>query len=120
MDIAVITGASSGLGRVFSEKVLDRYPMLDEIWLIARRKEKLQSFADKYPDRKIRILPLDLSQPSAYGSLDELLTEEKPNVKVLINNAGFEREGLFSEDEIIGYSFDDKPLLSAVYEAWRL
>lgn len=97
MNIAVITGASSGLGKVFCEKVLKRYPTLDEVWLIARRKGKLQELADKYPNRKFRVLSLDLSQNSSYVYLENLLMELKPNVKVLINNAGFEREGLFRE-----------------------
>lgn len=36
MSIAVITGASSGLGKAFFEKAVERYPELDEIWNIAR------------------------------------------------------------------------------------
>lgn len=97
MKIAVITGASSGLGKVFSEKVLARYPKLDEVWLIARREKKLQELASRYPERKFRALPLDLSNTSSYEQLDALLHELKPEVKILINNAGFEREGLFRE-----------------------
>ena len=48
MDIAVITGASSGLGKVFAEKVCTRYPDLDEVWLIARRKDRLEQFAQEH------------------------------------------------------------------------
>lgn len=36
MQIAIITGASSGLGKVFFEKVAERYPQLDEYWVVAR------------------------------------------------------------------------------------
>lgn len=97
MDIAVITGASSGLGKVFFEKAAERYPELDEIWIIARRENKLKELADRYPDRKIRILPLDLSDAKSIVKLDEVLREQKPNIKVLINNAGFDRGGLFRE-----------------------
>lgn len=52
MDIAVITGASSGLGKVFAEKVCTRYPDLDEVWLIARRKDRLEQFAQEHPGRE--------------------------------------------------------------------
>lgn len=40
-DIAVITGASSGLGVKFLEAVVNRYPQMDEYWILARRKERL-------------------------------------------------------------------------------
>ena len=36
-DIAVITGASSGLGVKFLETVVKRYPQMDEYWILARR-----------------------------------------------------------------------------------
>lgn len=95
MKIAIITGASSGLGKVFFEKVVIRYPKLDEIWIIARRENKLKELANQYPDRKIRVLPLDLSDAKSIETLDEMLNELKPDIKVLINNAGFDRAGLF-------------------------
>ena len=38
MKIAVITGASSGLGVEFTKTIIKQYPKLDEIWIIARRK----------------------------------------------------------------------------------
>lgn len=97
MKIAVITGASSGLGKAFFEKVIERYPELDEIWAIARRESRLRELADKYPGKKIRILPLDLSDSSSIKTLDAALQEQQPDIKVLINNAGFDRAGLFRE-----------------------
>lgn len=97
MNIAIITGASSGLGKVFFEKMTERYTNLDEIWLIARREEKLKDLAAKFPNQKVRILPLDLSNAKSIEILDEVLRENQPNIKVLINNAGFDRAGLFRE-----------------------
>ena len=61
MNIAIVTGASSGLGKVFFEKIVERYPNLDEIWLIARREERLKELAAQYPNQKVRVLPLDLA-----------------------------------------------------------
>jgi hypothetical protein len=97
MTIAIVTGASSGLGKVFFGKVVERYPQLDEIWMIARRESMLKELANKYPDRAIRVLPLDLSDPKSFENLDELLKELNPDIKVVINNAGFDRAGLFRE-----------------------
>lgn len=97
MNIAIITGASSGLGKVFFEKMTERYTNLDEIWLIARREEKLKELAAKFPNQKVRVLPLDLSNEKSIEILDEVLRENQPNIKILINNAGFDRAGLFRE-----------------------
>ena len=42
MNIAIITGASSGLGREFALQICQNYASeIDEIWLLARRKESL-------------------------------------------------------------------------------
>ena len=61
MQIAIITGASSGLGKVFFEKIVERYPQLDEYWVIARRENKLKELAEQHPQQKVRVVPLDLS-----------------------------------------------------------
>lgn len=49
MKTAIITGASSGLGTEFTKAVIAGYPELDEIWVVARRKERLDKFAECYP-----------------------------------------------------------------------
>lgn len=49
--LAVITGASSGLGVKFLEAVIRHYPQLDEYWIIARRKERLKKLAEAYKKR---------------------------------------------------------------------
>ena len=48
MKTAVITGASSGLGVDFLRAVVHNYPEIEEIWLIARRKERLEKLAERY------------------------------------------------------------------------
>lgn len=97
MDIAIITGASSGLGQVFYEQMVGRYPQLDEIWLIARREERLQALARQFPQRKVRVLSLDLADQDTFVVIDQLLAELQPTIKVLINNAGFDRAVRFRE-----------------------
>lgn len=95
MDIAIITGASSGLGAEYTKTIIELFPHLDEIWLIARRKERLDEFVKIYPQTKIKPLSLDLSQEYSYDILNKILMEEKPNIKILINNAGCEKTGSF-------------------------
>ena len=66
MKIAVITGASAGIGREFVYAV-DKYDTFDEIWVIARRRERLEELAAKCRN-PIRPIALDLSD---LGSIDE-------------------------------------------------
>lgn len=96
MNIAIITGASSGLGVEYAKTIIDMYPDLDEIWLIARRKERLEAFAREHTKVKIRPVVLNLAQDSSYDELERILKQENPNIKLLVNNAGFERPGPFS------------------------
>ena len=95
MNIAVITGASSGLGVKFLEAVMKRYPSLDEYWIIARRKDRLEELVGKYPNKHIVPVDADLGDEANYGKIREKLETEKPTVKVVINNAGFERTGKY-------------------------
>lgn len=92
-NIAVITGASSGLGIEYAKAVIEMYRDLDEIWLIARRKNLMEKFADQHSNICIKSIALDLSNNEGYAELKEQLFLEKPNIKVLINNAGYERNG---------------------------
>lgn len=96
MKIAVITGASSGLGKEFAICVNKMYSEIEEIWLIARREDKLKETA-KELNKKIRIIPIDITNESAVSSYTELLKSEKAEVKLLINNAGFGKLGFFTD-----------------------
>ena len=87
MDIIVVTGASSGLGREFALQIAKK-EKVDEIWVIARRLDKLQDLADEISVR-VRPIELDLTDFDAIQKYADLLTELKPNVKILANCAGF-------------------------------
>lgn len=91
MNIAIITGASSGMGVEFVRQ-LDAIANLDEIWMIGRNEHKLQSitFETKALKRK---LSLDLLSNEAYAYLKYLLTDEMPCIRMLINCAGFGLSG---------------------------
>ena len=96
MEIAVLTGASAGLGKAFFNAYLQNGPKVDEIWLIARRKERLEALAAS-TEQKVRVLPLDLVKEESITVLQDLLETEKPQVKALINNAGFGKMGYVYE-----------------------
>ena len=95
MNIAVITGASSGMGREFVLK-LDKEREFDEIWVIARRIEPLLALAEQ-TRAKIRAISLDLTKSESMEEYSALLDAEKPSVKVLVNASGFGRFGAFED-----------------------
>lgn len=84
--IAIVTGASSGLGKEFV-KELSRQKQVDEIWVLARRKENMEALAGKVPVG-IRILAGDLLEEGTFQRLDDWLQKERPVVSFLVNNAG--------------------------------
>ena len=98
MNIAVVTGASSGMGREFV-KAVDRAYALDELWVIARRKERLEALAQECRT-KVRALPLDLSLPESLNAYRALLEEEQPRIRVLINAAGYGVFGAFEGEDL--------------------
>lgn len=98
MRIAVITGASSGMGKEFALR-LDALDTYDELWLIARREERLIEIG-KQTRAKVRALPLDLCQKEARDAYRDLLAEHNPEVAVLVNGSGFGRFGAFTEIDL--------------------
>ncbi len=96
MKIAVITGASSGMGREFVRQAGYFYRSLDEIWVIARRKERLESLR-KECRVPLRIFDGDLLKKQVYRQYHNELKEKKPDIRMLVNAAGFGKSGTFSE-----------------------
>ena len=93
MNIAIVTGASSGMGREFVLQ-LKNYVQVDEIWVIARRLEALESLKTEV-SVPVRPIALDLADPTAFPALENLLAEAKPNIKLLVNAAGFGKFGAY-------------------------
>ena len=98
MKIAVITGASSGIGREFVYAV-DRQDSYDEIWVIARRAERLEELKEKCRS-PVRPVALDLAEDEGLRAYRELLEEEKPDIALLVNAAGCGVFGPFAEKEL--------------------
>ena len=97
MSIAIITGASSGMGREFVYQISEKYKSIDEIWVIARRLDKLNELAASCNKVKIRPLKYDLSDDADLIRFKLLLFQEKPQVRILVNSAGFGIIGTFEE-----------------------
>ncbi len=91
MNIAVITGASSGMGRQFAIQ-LSQAEKFDEMWVIARRKEALDRLSQEI-SCPLRPISLDLTDPRSFETYKALLEQEKPQVRVLVNAAGFGKFG---------------------------
>jgi len=107
--IIIVTGASSGLGREFALQ-LSRTRDADEIWLVARRKDKLAALAAELANdragRKMspRVIEADLSGHPGIGAFGKILEAERANcgpdglfIDTLVNNAGFGTYGTFAD-----------------------
>ena len=95
MKIAVITGASSGMGRDFV-KMIDKIEDCDEIWVIARRVAKLAEIESEN-GKKILPIELDLSQETSFKLYKKLLADANAEVCALVNAAGFGKFGKFED-----------------------
>ncbi len=87
MKIAIITGASSGLGREFLKNAPKYYTDIEEYWIISRSREALEAAAGE-TDAKIRIIPLDLTLDDSIKQLKTELETASADVRLLVNNSG--------------------------------
>jgi len=93
MNIAIVTGASSGMGREFVRQ-LSGWVQPDEIWAIARRTDALEELK-KETAVPVRPLSLDLLDAASFEKLQTMLEEEKPHICLLVNAAGFGKFGAY-------------------------
>lgn len=119
MNIAIITGASSGMGREFALQLAKYLTKTDEIWLLAKRKEPLEELAleltkeldarkntdEKHKGHliKIRTISVDVADEKKLASFAEVLMIRNPAISVLVNCAGTGIYGAFdkqSRDEV--------------------
>ena len=113
MNIAIVTGASSGMGKEFVLQ-LPGAVAVDEIWAIARRGGELEKLrgVSAVP---VRPIVLDLCREESFATYAALLEAQKPNVRLLVNAAGFGKFGTYSridtEDECRMIDLNCKALL---------
>lgn len=117
MKISVITGASSGMGRDFV-KMIDKIEDCDEIWVIARRRERLEELTSE-TGKVIRPIELDLSVKEKLEEYGKLLDEAQPEVVALVNAAGFGKFGKFEdiplEEQLNMIDLNCKALMAVTY-----
>ena len=101
-NIAILTGASSGIGREFV-KTLKDHMNVEEVWVVARSEDKLRALQDETPI-PVKPVPLDLSDPAFIGKMQSLLRAEDPDVRFLLNASGYGKfdavEKLSMEDDL--------------------
>lgn len=118
MKTAVITGASSGMGRDFVRQ-LCAIQDYDEIWVIARRRERLEELRDEIPVR-LRTISLDLTLRESIEEYARLLEEAKPDVITLVNASGFGYFKPFEKAELNGYydmiALNDSAVVGMTYK----
>ena len=95
VNIAVITGASSGIGKEFALQI-DKLEALDEIWLVARRREAMEDLAHKL-SAKARIICLDLLKEESFAEYKSIITASGANIRYMVNASGFGEMGDWSE-----------------------
>ncbi len=102
MKIAIVTGASSGIGRQLALRAAKE--SIDELWVVARREDRLKELQALIPI-PVRPFALDLERRESVECLERALKKEKPAVTLLVNAAGFCKFGKTAEQskkEILG------------------
>ena len=93
--VALVTGASSGIGKEFALRVCKEYAV-DELWVVARNLERLQSLQEEV-EVPVKAISLDLTATESGAALRELLEAEQPQIKILCNASGFGKFERFDE-----------------------
>ena len=90
MRIAIITGASSGIGREFARQIPRLYKSLDELWVVARRTDRLKELARK-SEVPVRIFDGDMMR------IEKELERYGADIRMLVNAAGYGKIGAAEE-----------------------
>ncbi len=90
----MVTGASGGMGEVFAEHIDREEKGIDEIWLIARRENRLNEVAARLR-HPTRVLPMDLCDEESLAALETTLAESNVRVGLFVHCAGFGKIGTY-------------------------
>lgn len=96
MNVAIITGASSGMGMEFARQLDSSLHKTDEIWLLSRRREPMEELARSLR-HKTQIIAMDVTLESAVKQFAEILAISNPKITVLVNCAGVGKHGKFTQ-----------------------
>ena len=95
--IAIVTGASSGMGREMVKHMITTKVNVDEIWILGRREERLLSIQNRFPGIRFRLIPIDLTVREERESFGRLLEQETPKIRIFVHAAGFGIMGRIDE-----------------------
>ena len=104
MNVIIITGASSGIGMEFALQLDKYFKNIDEFWLVARSRDKLEALGSRL-QHKARIFPMDITRPEGLALLEATVKRQNAIVRLLINCAGYGIMGAFEtadRDEVLG------------------
>ncbi len=100
MNIAIVTGASSGMGAECVKRITKVYNRLDEIWIIARRLDRLKQLTDISDSVRIRPIAMDITNEGHINAFIECLKDVKPQIRMLVNSAGMGVIGRFDDESL--------------------
>lgn len=98
MNIAIITGASSGIGLEFVRQMDKAFDKIDEFWLVARSKDKLTEIA-KTLRHQARAFTMDITSNAQLERLETAIKKNNAKVRILVNCAGYGIMGPFAEQD---------------------
>lgn len=92
MKVAIITGATSGMGRRMAIELNDQIPNIQEFWLFGRREDRLREL-QRSLSKPCRLFQADLQADDSLQDYEQILCREKPEIVFLVNAAGFGKIG---------------------------
>lgn len=95
-NIAIITGASGGLGREF---VRILFPEAGEVWAVMRNRAHADQLFIEYGPKLVPLC-LDLSKRESLSAIEDMLSAGEYNVKYLVNNAGYAKFGNYADVDL--------------------
>ena len=96
MKVAIITGATSGIGREAALLIDERFDSLDEIWIVGRNEEKLDELSELLR-HSVRTFAMDLTKDTELDAFEAVVAKLNPNIRMLFNCAGAGLHGYFHE-----------------------
>lgn len=96
-EVALVTGASSGIGREIALLLAERGW---DLVITGRNPQALEAVRESCAERRVYSVPADLSQPEGVDAVLAFIEREGLTVDLLVNNAGSGRVGEFAEMSI--------------------